>query len=74
MEARGKASGDRISGFWSREILEHICGVGFIRRSLKLHRSDRERNGLLGLEDLDTAGSYGSCEMLWSLDSADKHV
>ena len=41
MEARGKASGDQISGFWSREILEHVCGVGFIRRSLELRKSDK---------------------------------
>ena len=74
MEARGKALGDRISGFWSREILEHVCGVGFVRRGLDLRRSDRERHGLLGLEDLDTAVSHGGCEMLRSLDPANKHV
>ena len=51
MEARGKASGDRISGFWSREILEHVCGVGFIRRSLKLHRSEIDVTGLLEFVD-----------------------
>ena len=33
-----------------------------------------ERHGLLGLEDLDIAMSHGGCEMLWSLDPADKHV
>ena len=47
-EARGRASGDRISGFWSREVVEHVCGVIFIRRSLDVHRSDRERHRLLG--------------------------
>ena len=52
MEARGKASGDRISGFWSQEILEHVCGVGFIRRSLKLHRSEIDVTGLLEFVDL----------------------
>ncbi|XP_050264270.1 uncharacterized protein LOC126708524 [Quercus robur] len=52
VEARGKASGDRISGFWSREILEHVCGVGFIRRSLKLHRSEIDVTGLLEFVDL----------------------
>ena len=52
MEARGKASGDRISGFWSREILEHVCGVGFIKRSLKLHRSEIDVTGLLEFVDL----------------------
>ena len=74
VEARGKALGDRISGFWSREAEEHVCGVGFVRRGLDLRRSDRERHGLLGLEDLDTVGSHGGCEMLWSLDPADKLV
>ena len=39
-----------------------------------MHRSDRERHGLLGLEDLDTTVSHGGCEMLWSLDPVDKHV
>ena len=29
---------------------------------------------LLVLEDLDTAVSHDECEMLWSLDPADKHV
>ena len=24
----GKASGDRISGFWLWEVVEHVCGVG----------------------------------------------
>ena len=48
--------------------------MGFIKRKLDVHRSDRERHGLLGLEDLDTAVSNGSCEMLWSLDPADRHV
>ena len=38
--ARGRASGDRISGFWSREVVEHVYGVGFIRRGLDLRRSD----------------------------------
>ena len=39
-----------------------------------MHRSDRERHELLGLQDLDTAMSHGGCEMLWSLDPTDKHV
>ena len=47
MEARGKASGDWISGFWSREVVEHVCGVGFIRQSLELRRSDKLSHSLL---------------------------
>ena len=39
-----------------------------------MHKSDRERHGLLRLEDLDTAVSHGGCEMLWSLDLTDKYV
>ena len=46
----------------------HVCGVGFIRGSLDLHRYDRGRHKLLGLEDLDTVVSHGDCMMLWSLD------
>ena len=72
MEARGKASGDRISGFWSQEILEHVCGVGFIRRSLKLHRSEIDVMVCLSLWILDTALRHGGCEMPWSLDPAEK--
>ena len=41
--------------------MEHVCGVGFIRESLDLHRSDRKRHGLLGAEDLDTVVSHGNC-------------
>ena len=40
-EARGTASGDRISGFSLRETEEHACVVGFFRRRLDLHRSVR---------------------------------
>ena len=72
--ARAAAIGGRVPGFWSRYAGEHVCGVGFVRRGLDLRRSDKESHGLLGLEDVDTAVSHGSCEMLWSLDPADKHV
>ena len=74
MVAHAAAVGGRVPGFWSRYTVEHVCGVGFVRRGLDLRRSDWERHGLLGLEDLDTAVSHGGCEMLWSLDPADKHV
>ena len=39
-----------------------------------MHKSDRERHGLLGLEDLDTVVSHDGCEMSWILDPAEKHV
>ena len=65
---------DQISGFSLREAEEHVCGVGFDRQRPDVHRSNRERHGLLRLEDLDTAVSHGGCKMLWSLDPADKHV
>ena len=74
MAARAAAVGGRVPGFWSRYAGKHDCGVGFVRRGLDLRRSDWERHGLLGLEDLDTAVSHGGCEMLWNLDPADKHV
>ena len=45
VEARGKALGDRISGFWSREAEEHVCGVGFDRRRLDVHRSEKLSHG-----------------------------
>ena len=73
-EARGTASGDRISGISLQETEEHACVVSFFKRRLDVHRSDRERHELLGLEDVDTAMSHGSYEMLWSLDPADKYV
>ena len=74
MVARAAAIGGRVPGFWSRYVVEQVCLVGFIKRRLVVHRFDRERHGLLGLEDLDTVMSHGSYEMLWSLDPADKHV
>ena len=46
--ARGRASSDRISGFWSWEVVEHVYGVGFIRRSLDLRKFDKLSHGLLG--------------------------
>ena len=71
--ARADSVGGRIPGFWSR-YAGNVCGVCFVRRGLDLRISDRERHGLLGLEDLDTEMSHGGCEMLWGLDPADKHV
>ena len=64
MVAREAAVGGRVSGFWSRYAVEHVCLVGFIRRRLEMHIYDRERHGLLGLEDLDIVVSHGDCEML----------
>ena len=64
----------RVLGFWLRYAMEQVCLVGFIRRRLVVHKFDRERHGLLGLEDLDTAVSHVSCKMLWSLDPTDKQA
>ena len=66
MVARATVVGGRVLGFWSQYAVEQVCLVGFIRQRLVVHRFDRERHGLLGLEDLDTAVSHGGCEMLWS--------
>ena len=74
MAARGLLSVDRIFRFSSRNAKEHVCGIGFDRRRLDVHRSDRKRHRLLGLEDLNIAVSHGGCEMLWSLDPTDKYV
>ena len=74
MVVRAAAIGGRVLGFWSRYAMEHFCLVGFIRRRLDVHRSFRERHGLLGLEILDTALSHGGCEMSCRLDPAEKHA
>ena len=68
------AIGGRVPGFWSRYAMEHVCLVGFIRRRLNVHRSDRERHKLLGLKHLDTGVIHGGCKMPWSLDPIDKHL
>ena len=69
MVARAAAVRGLVPGFWSRYAVDL---VGFIRRKLVVHRFNRERHGLLGLEDLDTVVSHGGCEMPWSLDPTDK--
>ena len=74
MVARAAAVGGRVPGFWSQYAVEQVCLVGLIRRRLVVHRFDRKRHRLLGLEDLDTVVSHGGCEMLWSLDPTDKHM
>ena len=38
MVVRAAAIGGQVSGFLSREVVEHICGFGFVRRSRDLHR------------------------------------
>ena len=74
MVARAAVVRGLVPRFWSRYAVDQVCLVGFIRRKLVVHRFNRERHGLLGLEDLDTAVSHGGYAMLWSLDPADKHV
>ena len=64
----------QVPRFWSRYAVEHVYLVGFIRRRHDVHKFDRERHELLGLEDLDTAMSHGDYEMSWSLDPVEKHV
>ena len=61
VEARANSLADRVSGLWSREVMEHVCGVGFIRRSLDLRRSKIEVPGLLECVDL------GLCTEPWWL-------
>ena len=45
MVARELAVEGQVSGFLSQEVLEHVCGVGFIRRSKDLHRSEELSHG-----------------------------
>ena len=45
LAARGASFGGRVPGFWSREVVDHVCGVGFIRRGLDLHRSEKLSHG-----------------------------
>ena len=59
MMARAAVVRGRVPGFWLRYAVEQVCLVGFIRRRLVVHRFDRERHGLRGLKDLDTAVSHG---------------
>ena len=62
--ASAEPVGGRVPGFWSRYAMEQVCLIGFLRRRLVVHKFDRERHRLLGLEDLDTVVSHGDCEML----------
>ena len=43
--AREAVVGGRVSGFLSREVVEHGCGVGLIRRGMDLHRSEKLSHG-----------------------------
>ena len=45
MVAREASVGGQVSGFLSREVVEHICCVGFIRQSLDLHKSEKLSHG-----------------------------
>ena len=40
MVARELAVEGQVSRFLSREVVEHICGIGFIKRSRDLHKSE----------------------------------
>ena len=40
MLARELAVEGQVSRFLLREVVEHVCGVGFIRRSRDLHKSE----------------------------------
>ena len=53
---------------WSTFVVLASSGEAWICADLILS------HGSLGLLDFDTTQSHGGCEMLWSLDLADKHV
>ena len=72
MVTRAAFSGDWTFGFFSREAMGHVSVVGFVRRRLDVHKSEKLSHGLLGCWILTQ--SHGGYEMSWSLDPADKHV
>ena len=45
MVARDFAVEGQVSGFLLREVVEHVCGVGFIRRSRDLHNFEELNHG-----------------------------
>ena len=49
MVARAAAVGGQIPGLWSRNVVERVCLVSFIRQRLDVHRSDKLSHSLLGL-------------------------
>ena len=64
--------GGRVPGFWLQEVVEHVYGVGFIRRSLDLHRFERGGMDSLGY-DLRHNGKiatviHGSYVIPWGSD------
>ena len=46
--AHATSYGCWTSGFFSQEVVEHVCGVGFIRQNLDLPRSNKLSHCLLG--------------------------
>ena len=48
MVVRATFSVCQTSGFFSQEVVEHLCDVGFIKRSLDLRKSDKLSHDLLG--------------------------
>ena len=45
LTTRDLAVEGQVSGFLPREVVEHVCGVGFIRQSRDLHRSEELSHG-----------------------------
>ena len=41
-------NGDRTSRFFSREAVGHVYVVGFVRRRLDVHKSEKLSHSLLG--------------------------
>ena len=69
---RAYAIGGRVLGFWSLEFLDHVCGVGFIRRCLDLHQFERGGTDCLGYDlrhsSKTTTVIRGSCVIPWGSD------
>ena len=72
VEVCANSCGDQLPRFWPREAIKHVCGVGFIRKRLDVHKFDKGGTDCLGY-DLRHSGKIatvicGSYVMPWFLD------
>ena len=54
MVMRAAFNGDWTFGFFSREAMGHVSVVGFVRRRLDVHKSEKLSHDLLGCWIFDT--------------------
>ena len=48
MVARAAVDEGQVLGLWSREVVEHVWCIGFIKLSLDFHKSKKVSHNLLG--------------------------